>query len=66
MAGAADRTNLPDGACDAIFMRNVYHHFAAPGPMSASLAAALKPGGRLAVVDFRPPGAEAPTPADRD
>ena len=66
MAGAADRTNLPDGACDAIFMRNVYHHFAAPGPMSASLAAALKPGGRVAVVDFRPPGAEAPMPADRD
>ena len=66
LAGAADRTNLPDGACDAIFMRNVYHHFAAPGPMSASLAAALKPGGRLAVVDFRPPGAEAPTPAARD
>ena len=66
VAGAADRTNLPDGACDALFMRNVYHHFAAPGPMGASLAATLKPGGRLAVVDFRPPGAEAPTPAERD
>ena len=66
VAGAADRTNLPDGACDAIFMRNVYHHFASPGAMGASLAATLKPGGRLAVVDFRPPGAEAPTPADRD
>lgn len=66
VAGAADRTNLPDGACDAIFMRNVYHHFPAPGPMSASLAAALKPGGRVAVVDFRPPGAEAPMPEDRD
>jgi ubiquinone/menaquinone biosynthesis C-methylase UbiE len=66
VAGAPDRTNLPDGACDAVFMRNVYHHFAAPGPMGAALAAALKPGGRLAVVDFRPPGAEAPTPADRD
>ena len=47
-------------------MRNVYHHIAAPGPMSASLAASLKPGGRLAIVDFTPPGAEAPTPADRD
>ena len=66
VAGAADRTNFPDGACDALFMRNVYHHFEAPGPMSASLAASLKPGGRLAIVDFTPPGAEAPTPADRD
>ncbi len=62
----ADRTNFPDGACDALFMRNVYHHFASPGPMSASLAASLKPGGRLAIVDFAPPGAEAPMPADRD
>ena len=63
----ADRTNFPDGACDALFMRNVYHHFAAPGPMSASLAASLKPGGRLAIVDFAPRGGtEAQTPADRD
>ena len=66
VAGAADRTNFPDGACDALFMRNVYHHIAAPGPMGASLAASLKPGGRIAIVDFTPPGAEAPTPADRD
>jgi SAM-dependent methyltransferase len=66
VAGAPDRTNFPDGACDALFMRNVYHHFAAPGPMGAALAAALKPGGLLAVVDFTPPGAEAPTPEDRD
>lgn len=62
----ADRTNFPDGACDALFMRNVYHHIAAPGPMSASLAASLKPSGRLVIVDFTPPGAEAPMPADRD
>jgi len=66
VAGAADRTNFPDGACDALFMRNVYHHFAAPGPMGASLAASLKPGGRLAIVDFAPRGTEAPMPADRD
>ncbi|MEO5819433.1 MAG: methyltransferase domain-containing protein [Vicinamibacteraceae bacterium] len=65
VAGATDRTNFPDGACDALFMRNVYHHIRAPGPMSASLSAALKPGGRLAVVDFTPPGAEASTPAER-
>ncbi len=63
----ADRTNFPDGACDALFMRNVYHHFPAPGPMTASLAASLKPGGRLAIVDFTPRGGvEAQTPEDRD
>lgn len=66
VAGEPERTNFPDGACDALFMRNVYHHFAEPATMNASIAAALKPGGRLAVVDFAPPGAEADRSADRD
>jgi tRNA A58 N-methylase Trm61 len=58
-------TKFPDGACDGLFMRNVYHHFADPAAMNATIAAAVKPGGRVAVVDFTPPGKEAPTPADR-
>jgi ubiquinone/menaquinone biosynthesis C-methylase UbiE len=67
VAGDAAHTTFPDGACDALFMRNVYHHFETPATMNASIAAALKPGGRLAVVDFGPPpGSEAPTSADRD
>lgn len=64
--GAPAQTNFPDGACDAVFMRNVYHHFADPAAMNASIAVALKPGARLAIVDFSPPpGSEAPTAADR-
>lgn len=63
--GGPVRTNFPDGACDAMFMRNVYHHFADPAAMNPSLAAALKPGGRLAIVDFTPPKDEATRPADR-
>ena len=63
--GDASRTNFADASCDALFMRNVYHHFLAPSQMNLSIAAALKPGGRLAIVDFAPPGAEAPCPADR-
>jgi predicted methyltransferase len=52
---SSDRTaNLPEGCCDAIFMRNVYHHFTKPGEMDRSLVAALKPGGRIAVIDFIP------------
>jgi predicted methyltransferase len=35
-------------------MRNVYHHFADPGAMNASVLRALKPGGRVAVIDFSP------------
>jgi tRNA A58 N-methylase Trm61 len=65
VAGETERTNFPEGGCDAVFMRNVYHHFTAPGPMNTSIAAALKPGARLAVVDFSPPGSEASCPADR-
>jgi ubiquinone/menaquinone biosynthesis C-methylase UbiE len=65
VAGEPTGTGFPDAACDALFMRNVYHHFGNPAAMNASIAAALKPGGRLAVVDFSPPGAEAACPTDR-
>ena len=53
------------GACDALFMRNVYHHFANPPAINASILASLKPGGRAAVVDFTPPDKEAERPEDR-
>jgi predicted methyltransferase len=47
-------------------MRNVYHHFSNPAAINASLFASLKPGGRLAVIDFPPGnGREGATPADR-
>jgi len=58
-------TNFSDQCCDAIFMRNVYHHFGDPSAMDASLFKSLKPGGRLAVIDFTPPGDEAATPEGR-
>jgi ubiquinone/menaquinone biosynthesis C-methylase UbiE len=49
------RTNLADACCDAIVMRDVYHHFGDPAAMNASLLASLRPGGRLAILDFTPP-----------
>jgi ubiquinone/menaquinone biosynthesis C-methylase UbiE len=52
--GAAAATNLPAGCCDAIFMRDVYHHITAVEPFNKSLLASLKPGGRLAIIDFLP------------
>ena len=66
--GAAASTNLPDGCCDAIFMRDVYHHITAVAPFNKSLLASLKPGGRLAIIDFLPrPGSALPqgVPANR-
>jgi precorrin-6B methylase 2 len=47
-------TGLPSECCDAIFMRRVYHHLSAPSAILASIHDALKPGGRLVIIDFRP------------
>jgi ubiquinone/menaquinone biosynthesis C-methylase UbiE len=64
--GTPARTNLPEQCCDAIFMRDVYHHFTEPQAMNASVLASLKPGGVLGVLEFGPPpGAESPDPAAR-
>ena len=52
--GAAQSTNLPAACCDAILVRDAYHHLTEPDAIVKSLAAALKPGGRLAVIDFPP------------
>jgi ubiquinone/menaquinone biosynthesis C-methylase UbiE len=52
--GAPASTNLPDACCDAIFMRDVYHHITDVSAFNRSLLAALKPGGRLAIIDFEP------------
>jgi ubiquinone/menaquinone biosynthesis C-methylase UbiE len=68
LEGAADTTNLPALCCDAILIRDAYHHLTQPAAIVKSLAAALKPGGRLAVIDFPPrANSEVPSgvPADR-
>jgi ubiquinone/menaquinone biosynthesis C-methylase UbiE len=54
VAGTPATTNLPAGCCDAILIRDAYHHFTEPAAIIGSLAASLKPGGRLAVIDFAP------------
>lgn len=60
--GAATATNLPALCCDAILIRDAYHHLTQPEDIVKSLAAALKPGGRLAVIDFPPrPNSEVPS-----
>lgn len=47
-------TNLPAACCDAIFLRRVYHHITKPLEFDASMLRALKPGGKLAIIDFPP------------
>ena len=60
------KTNLPEECCDALLMRRVYHHIDHPAEMNASLFRSLKPGGRLAIIDFAPRESEAADPAERD
>jgi ubiquinone/menaquinone biosynthesis C-methylase UbiE len=47
-------TKLPTACCDAIFLRRVYHHLTKPKEFDADLIRSLKPGGRLAIIDFPP------------
>jgi len=56
LEGAAAATNLPPACCDAIFMRDVYHHILmdSTAAFDKSLMESLKPGGRLAIIDFQP------------
>lgn len=64
--GVTAATNVPEGCCDAAFMRNVYHHFEDPAAMNRSLFASLKPGGRIAIIDFPPrSGAASASPGGR-
>jgi SAM-dependent methyltransferase len=53
--GTADDTKLPSDCCDAIFLRHVYHHLTQPQEFDRNLVRSLKPGARLAIIDF-PPG----------
>ena len=47
-------TNLPPQCCDAIFLRRVYHHLTKPAEFDVALGHSLKPGGRLAIIEFPP------------
>jgi SAM-dependent methyltransferase len=54
--GAVSSTNLPGGCCDALFSRVVYHHLTDPAAINADIFRALRPGGRLLILDFEPGG----------
>src|SRR5215475_14691026 len=54
--GAVSSTNLPDACCDALFSRVVYHHLTDPVAINSDIFRALRPGGRLVIIDFEPGG----------
>jgi ubiquinone/menaquinone biosynthesis C-methylase UbiE len=50
--GTQETTNLPPGSIDVAFLCDTYHHLEHPGRVLATIHRALRPGGRLVVIDF--------------
>jgi ubiquinone/menaquinone biosynthesis C-methylase UbiE len=50
--GGERSARLEDASIDVAFLCDTYHHFEYPQEVLASLHRALRPGGRLVVVDF--------------
>lgn len=50
--GSERDPKLPSNRADLILALDTYHHFDYPGEMLDAFSRALKPGGRLAIVDF--------------
>jgi SAM-dependent methyltransferase len=51
--GTADDPGLPEGGIDWILLVDVYHEFAEPVVMLEEMRRALKPTGRVALVEYR-------------
>jgi predicted methyltransferase len=51
--GTETSVGLPPASIDLAFLCDVYHHFDRPSEMLASLRRALRPNGRLFLVDYR-------------
>ena len=52
MQAGADRTNLPEPV-DLVLIVDTYHHIPSRVAYFTALKARMKPGARLAIVDFR-------------
>ena len=51
--GDVDDPKLPEGKVDLVLMVDVYHEFSDPAAMMTKIKKALKPGGRVVLVEFR-------------
>ncbi len=56
-----EASNLPEGCCDGIMLRVVFHHLAEPAVQLGQFKAALRPDGHLLIIENRPQsGSNAP------
>lgn len=51
--GQTDNPNLPAGTVDLILLVDVYHEFAFPYEMKQGMLTALKPGGKVVLIEYR-------------
>jgi SAM-dependent methyltransferase len=58
--GDTSDTMLPDGTVDLVLMVDAYHEFDHPWEMTRSIVRALRPGGRVALVEYRAEDPEVP------
>jgi ubiquinone/menaquinone biosynthesis C-methylase UbiE len=61
LQGDAAHTGLPDGVCDLAFLANLWHELDDRNAVLAEMRRILRPGGRIAILDWRkdvtyPPG----------
>ena len=48
---------LPEFSCNLVFIRNAFHHLVSPIAYMRNLRSALRPGGRVAVIEWLPASA---------
>jgi ubiquinone/menaquinone biosynthesis C-methylase UbiE len=53
IVGEVHDPHLPDGSCDLILLVDVYHEFSHPEVMLKAIRKALKPEGKVVLVEFR-------------
>ena len=58
--GSTTDPNLPAGKVDLAFIVDAYHEFSHPFEMSQAIFSALKPGGRLVLIEYRGEDASVP------
>jgi len=60
--GTAGHTGLPDASADLAFLANVWHEIDDPNAALTEIRRILRPGGRVAILDWRPDVEQPPGP----